>query len=109
MGRTRKSFATWRKKSTKFCPTTKRGRALIHDPCSGDSGGPLMWRDQSGRYRVIGTVAGGGFNCDENRQVAHYFGDARQKYTNVAYFVRWLKKLLMDGKERAIKQCSILD
>jgi len=77
------------------------------DPCSGDSGGPLMWRDSEGRFRIIGTVSGGGFNCDRNIQVSNYHGDNRQKYGNVNMFVSWIKGVL--NKERDTDLCAIVD
>merc|ERR1719295_1284593 len=78
--------------------TQKKSDGTPMDPCSGDSGGPLMWRDSVGRHRIIGTVSGGGFNCDGNYQVPYYFGGDRQKYANVDKFLSWIKHVLEKEK-----------
>jgi hypothetical protein len=42
----------------------KKIDGIHQDPCSGDSGGPLMYQDWgSDRWIIIGTVQGGGFDC----------------------------------------------
>jgi len=37
---------------------------VYQDPCVGDSGGPLMWLNETvSRYTLIGTVFGSGYDC----------------------------------------------
>jgi len=84
--------------------TTWNGTPM--DPCSGDSGGPLMWMDNVGRFRIIGTVEGGGFNCDANYQATSY-GDKRQKYNNVMNYLGWIKDVIK--KSRKTDRCAIVD
>jgi len=84
--------------------TTWNGTPM--DPCSGDSGSPLMWTDNAGRFRIIGTVSGGGFNCDANYQ-ASYYGDKRQKYNNVMNYLGWIKDEIK--KSRKTDRCAIVD
>ena len=38
------------------------------DPCAGDSGGPLVHKDPgTGRWTIIGTVSGDGYDCRTNK------------------------------------------
>merc|ERR1711915_126703 len=83
---------------------TDSGEAM--DPCGGDSGGPLMYRDGGG-YRVIGTVMGDGYNCDIDKYQS-ILGEEKQLYNNVAHFYPWLKNLLRKGKDRAKARCAIV-
>jgi hypothetical protein len=47
-----------------FGTLLRKKQGIYQDPCSGDSGGPLMYRDRaSRRWIIIGTVHGGGFDC----------------------------------------------
>ncbi|XP_023324328.1 transmembrane protease serine 9 isoform X2 [Eurytemora carolleeae] len=46
--------------------TEKNDYGVYKDPCSGDSGAPLMLKNENNQYRIIGTVNGGGYHCDEN-------------------------------------------
>ena len=41
---------------------TEKINGIYQDPCAGDSGGPLLYKD-NGRWVVIGTVNGGGYDC----------------------------------------------
>jgi len=82
------------KKKHKQMFTTEVGyhwkKEVYKDPCSGDSGGPLMWTDPNGRMRVIGTVQGSGYNCDKDQ----YHGD--QIWNRVEYHLPWIKKILIE-------------
>jgi len=76
------------------------------DPCGGDSGGPFMWRDESRRYRVIGTVHGGGYNCKGIFKDNWGTGDHRQRYDYVPHFLGWLQDLI---KGKAKQQCAVIN
>merc|ERR1711974_465984 len=41
--------------------TNEKGK--VTDACSGDSGGPLIWKSPAARFVLIGTVQGSGFDC----------------------------------------------
>ncbi|XP_023344737.1 proclotting enzyme isoform X3 [Eurytemora carolleeae] len=43
---------------------------VFKDPCAGDSGGPLMIKDEHNIYTIIGTTSGGGYLCDADSLVA---------------------------------------
>ena len=37
---------------------------VYQDPCSGDSGGPLAYKDpETNKFAILGTVHGGGYDC----------------------------------------------
>lgn len=68
------------------------------DPCSGDSGGPLMYRDKiSGRYVIIGTVFGGGFNCRKN-EIMTIDGSTNGVWNMVSYHADWIKRQIRKKK-----------
>jgi len=62
--------------------------------CSGDSGGPLTWKDAQGKWNVIGVVSGGkGFPCHQHGYPG-LFGE-------VFKVLRWIKKNSQaGGKEK---------
>merc|ERR1719334_1574800 len=75
--------------------TTKLERnekGIYKDPCSGDSGGPLMYKDpKTGRYVLIGTVQGGGYSCKTDKIQNKEYG---QIWNNVSYWADWTKQNL---------------
>jgi len=82
-----------------FTKTEKNEKGEWKDPCSGDSGGPLMYKDKKndGRYTLIGVVHGGGYNCDRDKLMQGHV-NTDQKWTDVSYFSDYLKDLLKDDK-----------
>jgi secreted trypsin-like serine protease len=59
------------------------------DPCAGDSGGPLVHQDQSsGRWTIIGTVWGGGYDC----RSGNTNGDG--KWNKVTDHLAWIKSII---------------
>ena len=45
-------------------------------PCAGDSGGPLLDRDDDGNLSVVATLKGHGWDCRKNRlDLEHPYGD----------------------------------
>ena len=54
---------------------TKMGRNKA-GPCAGDSGGPLLDRDDDGNLSVVATLKGHGWDCRRNRlDLEHPYGD----------------------------------
>lgn len=60
-----------------------------YDTCSGDSGGPLLWRPEGGEITLIGVVSYG-------RGCGH--ADAPGVYTAVAPYAEWMRRV-MAGSE----------
>merc|ERR1719244_1446170 len=58
---------------------------LPQDPCSGDSGGPLMSRVGE-NFILIGSVKGFGFNCMIGTKVSE-FGE----YNRISHWVDWIR------------------
>jgi len=64
------------------------------DPCSGDSGGPLMYMNEvSGRYVLIGTVQGGGYNCRTDR-VNTFDGSDNGVWDKVSAHMEWVQQTM---------------
>jgi len=65
-----------------------------HDPCAGDSGGPLMHQDPTTkRWTIIGTVYGGGYDCRTGN------GAYRKGYWNkVTAHLDWIKDILANDQ-----------
>merc|ERR1712215_256037 len=61
------------------------------DPCSGDSGGPLMHKNkQTKRWTLIGTVSGGGYDCEEG-EVGTVEGSTNGFWNKVNSHSKWLE------------------
>jgi len=73
--------------------TAKNAAGEWADPCSGDSGGPLMKKTKNGRHVLIGTVQGGGYNCDMDVH-GYSLRDSNQKYNKITAHLEFLKNLL---------------
>ncbi|XP_067003858.2 brachyurin [Anabrus simplex] len=63
--------------STNICTVGEDGK----NPCSGDSGGPLITHESDGRYTQIGVVSFGSRQCTANIPVA---------YSRVTSFLSWI-------------------
>jgi secreted trypsin-like serine protease len=59
-------------------------------PCYGDSGGPLIHQEPTGRRVQVGIVSWG-LSCDATL--------APEVFTNVGYYVDWIKGALKSGQE----------
>src|SRR5690606_10830317 len=70
------------------------------DSCYGDSGGPLMIRDEAGEWLQAGIVSWGvGSNADNSEHCAQpgYYG----VYTRVSRYTDWIERQLRWEKVRA--------
>jgi len=65
------------------------------DPCSGDSGGPLMQSDNSGRYRIIGTVYGRGYDC-RTGNVKKFEGAKSGVWSSIPAQLDWVKDTMAE-------------
>lgn len=77
-------------------PVEKNSFDEYKDPCTGDSGGPLMWQNSDNLMVILGTVHGGGYDCKKDTVRDIYNG--RQVWNNVTAHLDWLKKLLIGSK-----------
>ena len=61
------------------------------DPCSGDSGGPLLLRDSNQEWTLVGTLIGGGFDCSQpfDRK------DNTSDWSKVSVHVRWIQSIII--------------
>jgi len=79
---------------------------LYQDPCSGDSGGPLMYYDEpSGRYVLIGTVQGGGYDCRQD-SVGWFEGSDNGVWNKVSAHMQWIQGTMERLGERVCKTVS---
>jgi len=69
------------------------------DPCSGDSGGPLMHQNkQTKRWTLIGTVKGGGYDC--RWDIIHTLeGSNNGQWNKVNSHSEWLKRTMEELDE----------
>ena len=65
------------------------------DPCDGDSGGPLLLREEDLKWTLIGTLIGGGFDCQE----PHDRSDNTSDWNSVAPLVSWINSLINGNEE----------
>jgi len=66
------------------------------DPCSGDSGGPLMYFNRTtSRFVLIGTVYGGGYDCREDR-LGHWidFNNNDGLWNKVSAHMYWIQETM---------------
>jgi len=82
-----------KKFQNKFVLGTKLEKrdGLYQDPCSGDSGGPLMYYNTTAsKYVLIGTVNGNGYDCRTDG--TGYFEDSTDGIWNkVSAHMKWIK------------------
>jgi len=77
----------------------KRGE--YQDPCSGDSGGPLMHQtpnSDSSRWVIIGTVRGGGYNCKDG-EVNELEGHDDGIWNKVSAHTEWILENIAQDKD----------
>ena len=68
----------------------KKVNGIYQDPCSGDSGGPLLHKE-NGRWVIIGTVRGGGYSCNTGKVATHVYG-GMGLWNKVTAHLDWIKK-----------------
>ena len=61
------------------------------DPCEGDSGGPLLLREDL-EWTLVGTLIGGGFDCLDPPPFGS--NDTTSDWSKVAIHVPWIKSLI---------------
>jgi len=81
----------------------KNSEGLYKDPCCGDSGGPLMWKNAKGQMEIIGVVNGGGYNCGGDK-ISETYGTKNQIWNNVTSHLDWLEKKLAEDPDT--KRCA---
>jgi secreted trypsin-like serine protease len=59
------------------------------DPCSGDSGGPLLLEGDDLQWTLVGVVLGGGFSC-ENPEGK----DTTSDWNKISIHVPWIKSII---------------
>jgi len=73
------------------------------DPCSGDSGGPLMYQNKvSARYVLIGTVQGHGYDCRTD-QVNLFEGSDNGLWNKVSAHMDWIQDTMQRFGENVCK------
>jgi len=73
------------------------------DPCAGDSGGPLMYLDSSsGRYVLIGTVQGGGYDCRTDA-ISEFEGSDNGVWNKVSAHMEWIQQTMGRLGQRVCK------
>jgi len=65
----------------------------VQDPCSGDSGGPLMWQSAAGRFILIGTVFGQGYDCRRGK-FGSFEGSNDGIWNKVSTHSDWIKRTM---------------
>jgi len=79
---------------------------VYQDPCSGDSGGPLMYYNQTtSRYVLIGTVQGEGYNC-RTGGVGSFEGSDNGVWNKVSAHMEWIKDTMEGLGEKICKADS---
>jgi len=84
------------------------GSKLVYqDPCSGDSGGPLMYYNKArGSYEIIGTLVGGGYSCGflSPGKVDSFEGSQNGIWNKISSWIGWIKVEMNRYQE---EQCKI--
>merc|ERR1712142_112402 len=77
---------------------------VYQDPCSGDSGGSLMYqKETTGRFVLIGTVFGQGFNC-KTGGVGRFEGTTDGIWNKVSAHMQWIERNMNQLGELVCKQ-----
>ena len=59
------------------------------DPCAGDSGGPLLLKDENNEWVLIGTLLGGGYSCgDRDSQ------DSTSDWNKISVHAQWINSII---------------
>ena len=56
------------------------------DPCHGDSGGPLLLREDDNKWTLIATLLGGGFNCADPSS-----SDKTSDWNSIFVLLPWIR------------------
>merc|ERR1719341_2835627 len=73
-----------------FGTVMEKKNGTYQDPCAGDSGGPLMYQvPGSGRWVIIGTVYGAGFDC-RSGEVKPFEGHEEGIWNKVSAHTDWI-------------------
>merc|ERR1711942_77561 len=76
------------------------------DPCSGDSGGPLMYYNKTtSRYVLIGTVIGNGYDCTRDF-VSTYEESTNGLWNKVSAHMKWIQETMEGLGEKICKASS---
>lgn len=59
------------------------------DPCFGDSGGPLLLREEDQKWTLIATLLGGGFECG-----AFDRRDNTSEWNKIAIHMPWIRSVI---------------
>jgi len=78
-----------------FGTKVRNKKGEVADPCSGDSGGPLIWKSRAPRFVLIGTVQGSGFNCITGHYTM-FEGSDNGVWNKVSAHSDWIKKAMKD-------------
>jgi len=70
----------------------------FQDPCSGDSGGPLMFLSGN-RYTIIGTVMGSGYDC-RTGGVKRFEGQRDGVWNKVSAHMEWIQDKMREIGEK---------
>ena len=64
------------------------------DPCDGDSGGPLLLKDEH-EWTIVGTLIGGGFDCSQpfDRK------DNTSDWNKVSIHMPWIRSIIYSKSE----------
>ena len=59
------------------------------DPCAGDSGGPLLLKDENNEWVLLGTLLGGGYSCgDRDAQ------DSTSEWNKISVHAQWINSII---------------
>ena len=59
------------------------------DPCPGDSGGPLLLKDEKGEWVLLGTLLGGGYSCDYSD-----IQDSTSEWNKISVHIEWINSII---------------